>query len=394
MRRVVFALVALFAMSAAAQQQPQCGKPNIDFGSLTAEQAVNATSVRITADSRCTSTDVVANTGDAVSVTIDGVSKTGKVTDTAVLSTGVRFIDIAFDKSDASLDPDIRGFLFAQSADVQIGSAKYAVNIINRAGVNRHRNILNIGPALSGNSSTGATPPSSSGAVRVRYDYQYRTQNLLAQSFVQRLRKEAVLSVDTTDQQSGYVDDNRASVGAATTDLSFGDLFTSGSVGVAGRYSGAVHSDTREADGVITLAGRFPFIPSLSLTSATRYIAPPLTLNLSYGYRNARASGISYHGAIFEGTALYHLYLIDRYHLQLGESISVNQAASRPVTIPRTQKMFTATLSYLADPTTGFRVLTSYESGSFGTVLNKVKQYFFGLGLTVDRGKLTVDRSP
>src|ERR1051325_7571207 len=118
MRRVVFALVALFAMSAAAQQQPQCGKPNIDFGSLTAEQAVNATSVRITADSRCTSTDVVANTGDAVSVTIDGVSKTGKVTDTAVLSTGVRFIDIAFDKSDASLDPDIRGFLFPQSADV------------------------------------------------------------------------------------------------------------------------------------------------------------------------------------------------------------------------------------------------------------------------------------
>jgi|GEM_PF-2902929 len=246
-----------------------------------------------------------------------------------------------------------------------------------------------IGPATQGNKNTdtaGTTSTSTAtvdNALRFRYTGEYARGGFFGQKTNALLQTTASLSIDTTDQSSpDFIDNNRVSVGTRLTNLSFGRLLMHGNLGIEARLDKAFHQDVRDADAVVTASGWVPVIPSITLFSQSQFIAAPLSFKASYGYRDRSQAGESVKGRVFEGSALYNLFLFDRFQVSFSATLTNNDLDTQPANTPKTQRLYKGTIAYLENPDTGFKVLTSIEDGSAGVMLRKVRQYFLGIALS------------
>jgi hypothetical protein len=133
---------------------------------------------------------------------------------------------------------------------------------------------------------------------------------------------------------------------------------------------------------VLAVSGWVPVLRSLTLFSSQgEFIAAPLTFNASYGYRQHSQDAGTTNGRVFEVVANYNLYLFDQYQLTLNGTLTHNDFDKPQAGVPATQRLYKAQIAYLANPRTGFSVVTSFENGSAGVMLHDVRQYFIGIAL-------------
>jgi hypothetical protein len=271
---------------------------------------------------------------------------------------------------------------------VTIGGASFAGTIVNAGSdlLRITRYAWSVGPATKStpDGTAAATPdPDAQGAFRLTYDGEYARPGFLGRGKAEaKFETRATLSIDTTSSDdTGYIDNNRASVGIRSVELPLSDLLAQAQFGIEGRVSRALHHDAQDSDLVATFSGWIPSLPSKTIfSSGPGYISPPLAIALSYGYRRKIVPGAdTISGRSGEATATYYLYAFDNYQLTLSGTWTLNDMSNRPAAVPRTQRMYKVGIAYLTNPAKGFEVQTSYEAGSIGPLLTKVRQYSIGI---------------
>jgi hypothetical protein len=225
---------------------------------------------------------------------------------------------------------------------------------------------------------------SEPGAIRLQYNGDYARGGFFGRSNTNLLQTTASLNIDTTDQESAdFIDNNRVAAGFNVTGLKLGRLWMHGTAGVEARVEKGFHHSNRNADIVAKVSGWIPVARSVTLFPRNGvFIAAPLSVTASYGYRDKKTDDVGSSGGVFEATALYHLFLFDKYQVDLSGQWTHTDADDLPAGTPKTQRMYKATISYLTDFDNGFKVLTSIQNGSFGVMLKEVRQYFVGVGIS------------
>jgi len=279
------------------------------------------------------------------------------------------------------------------SGSVAYNGTTVQATVKNGAAINSKRYNWSVGPAKEGDNSDTSTPagaPATSTTMRFQYDGEFIQEGFFGHATGKSDTKKqamyethATLSVDTTSSnKSTFIDNNVATLGLRSLQRQFAGL-KQVHFGIEGQLSKAAHQDVHDGAATATFSAWVPWIPSITiLSSVPDYIAPPLTLDLSYGYKNKQTATDSMHGTGGTGTAAYRLYVMDKYELAASETLTLNNFSDRPADVPRTQRMFKVQISYLKDSATGFAVAASYEDGSIGPVLTKVKQYFLGIAMS------------
>jgi hypothetical protein len=279
------------------------------------------------------------------------------------------------------------------SVSVTIGKATFSARVLSPT-PNYFRYRWSVGPATSGDPNGGSSASSttgsgststsnSAGAIRVQYTAQYANSGMLGTK-VGSTQTVATVDIDTTDQNDpSFIDNNKATLGFQWAVPPVSNLLKQGTIGFSGSAAKSFHQDIHDIDATVNFSGWLPVIHTLNLFNRSgQFISAPLSFTASYGYRNREQSGDTFHGRVFEATALYHIFAADRYKLDLSGDWTVNDLSNRPPTTPRSQRLYKATISYLADPAAGFSLLTSFEDGSAGVMLTKVRQYFVGLAVS------------
>jgi hypothetical protein len=222
------------------------------------------------------------------------------------------------------------------------------------------------------------------GAIRFRYNGEYARGGFFGKGKTSLLQTTASLSIDSTDQESDdFIDNNRVAAGFNVTGLKLGRLWAQGTAGVEARVERGFHHSNRNADIVAKISGWIPVARSVTLFPRTGvFIATPLAITASYGYRDKALNDVASTGNVFEATALYHLFLFDKYQVDLSGQWTHTDVDDLPAGTPKTQRMYKATISYLTDFDNGFKVMTSIQNGSFGVMLKEVRQYFVGVGIS------------
>jgi len=332
--------------------------------------------------------------GDGFTITIDGVAIP------VVAETVVDLEDVIKVETDvvnpASPEVVLLGQGGNEKVTASVGSQTVTLTVKARSTnfQNYRKYTWSVGPATKGNkdgssststaATTTTTDNASPGAIRLQYNASFAKGRPLSDKSTIPLQTIGTLEIDTTDQHDpGFIDNNRGTFGLQIARLGLGNFLKQGRIGVEARASKAFHADVHDLDGALTLAGWLPVIPSLNILNREgNFLAPPLSFSASYGYRNRDQSGDRFHGRVFEGKALYHVFAGDRFNLDFAGTWTINDMYNRPTTTPKTQRLYKATISYLENPNRGFTVLTTIEDGSAGVMLTKVRQYFIGLALS------------
>lgn len=278
----------------------------------------------------------------------------------------------------------------APAATLQYQTTTLPVNVLPADPVtakNRVHYDWAVGPAKAPNTDPAnpTTDATDLDAVRLTANGEYTRGGIFGMKTAKEslLQSSATIAIDSTDSDTPtFADNNRAAAGVQFTNLNAGRIWMHGNAGIETRADKAFHSDVQNVDAVLKVSGWVPVLRSFTLFSTQgEFIAAPLSFSASYGYRNRRQQGASASGRVFEGTAQYNLFLFDDYQVTLSGTWTVNDMTDRAATIPRTQKLFKATISYLADNRAGFRGVASFQDGSAGSMLTDVRQYFIGVGL-------------
>jgi hypothetical protein len=278
----------------------------------------------------------------------------------------------------------------APTATLQYQSTSLPVNVLPAdplTAKNRVDYEWAVGPAKAPNTNpdTPTTDATDLDAVRLTASGNYARGGIFGMNRGKEslLQSTASLSIDTTDTDNpAFADNNRAAAAVQFTNLSAGRIWMHGNAGIETHVDKAFHSDVQNFDAVLKVSGWVPVLRSYSLfTTQGEFIAAPLSFSASYGYRDRRQQGTSGSGRVFEGTAQYNLFLFDDYQVTFNGTWTVNDMSDRGATVPRTQKLFAVTISYLANNRTGFRGVASFQDGSAGSMLRDVRQYFIGVGL-------------
>lgn len=278
------------------------------------------------------------------------------------------------------------------TATVAIGSTTFAATIVNPGSpiLRITRYSWSLGPATkassSSSSSTGTSATGSDpqeGAFRLQYDGEYARPGLLGRGKAEaRFLTMATLSIDTTNSDDpGYIDNNYATLGLQSLELPLSSLLAQSHFGIEGRINRSFHQSAQDSDLMATFSTWIPSLPAKTLfSSSPGFISPPLAITLSYGYRNRETPGSpDVRGRSGEATATYYLYAFDNYQMTLSGTWTLNDMSDRPASMPRTQRLYKVAIAYLANPANGFEVQTSFEDGSIGPLLTKVRQYSIGI---------------
>ena len=73
---------------------------------------------------------------------------------------------------------------------------------------------------------------------------------------------------------------------------------------------------------------------------------------------------------------------MDNYRLDLTATTTVNDLNNIPAGTTKTQHAFTAAVYYEPSVNAPFTGVASFQNGSFGAVLTKLRQYFVGVAVT------------
>jgi hypothetical protein len=370
------------------------------FGQCNANvQAFSTTNIAVTELGNC---DIgTPAVGDSVSITAEGESiATTVVKFKGPIKTATASIGGSLQLASVDPSPDkLQLINDGGTVTVKVDDKTITAQVLSPK-PNYFKYDWSIGPATSGdaegksNSSSSAaavtasdtsstSSTADSGAIRFKYSAEYASSGMFGTK-VGTAQTTATLDIDTTDQNDpSFIDNNRATLGFEWDLPPAGNLFKQGELGFQGRASKSAHQDIHDLDAAITFSGWLPVIRTLNLFNrGGDFISAPLSFTASYGYRNRNQQDDTFHGKVFEATALYHVFAIDRYKVDFNGTWTINDLSNRPATTPRTQRLYKATISYLVDPAKGFSMLTSFEDGSAGVMLTKVRQYFIGLALS------------
>jgi hypothetical protein len=242
---------------------------------------------------------------------------------------------------------------------------------------------FHVGRADANEQNQPAIPPAYE--LQLTSSYSYRPPFVATGTsapLVSRIQRDFALKIDTTDKKTGYVDDNSVSAGAFFPRINLAGLIAQGKIGGEVDYQRPIHNNDHNADATATAAALIPAVRAVNLFTTQPKLASPLSLALSYGFRSKRMAGTDYQGRVFSGTAFYHLYLMDNYRIDLTATTTVNDLNTLPAGTPKTQHAFTAAIYYEPSPNAPFNAVASFQNGSFGAVLTKVKQYFIGVAVS------------
>ncbi len=328
------------------------------------------------------------NKGDAVTIASDTKQVSGTVAAIKQVNQGnVHFMRVDLVAgAPASEDAASLESFPSGAVTVTYNGTTVKADLDNGAAVNAKRYSWSVGPASQAdNGTTGAANgTSSSTALRLQYDGEYIQNGFFGRTTSEaKFETRATMKIDTTTtNKAGFVDDNEAAFALRSLKLKLPGL-NQVHIGLQGQLSKAAHQDIHDGAVTATFSTWVPEVPTITIfSSVPDYIAPPLTLDLSYGYKNKQTATDTMHGRGGTGTAAYRLYVWDKYEVAASEIWTLNDFSNRPATVPRTQRMFKVQISYLESPATGFKVAASYENGSIGPVLTQVKQFFLGIAVS------------
>jgi hypothetical protein len=356
-----------------------------------------AGTVFVTLDGQCNATIPTIAVGDAVKIESGGKqfsADTKKVTVTPkfVFVTAVAAGPAAEDS--ATLTQLENG----GTATVTFGTDAFSATIVNGNILNISRYEWSIGPATKSSTDTTAATPTASplaaaadpnspdeGAFRLTYEGEYARPGLLGRGgAAAKFQTIGTLSIDTTNSDDpGYLDNNELKLGLRSLDINTPAFLAQTHFGIEGQITRSFHQDAQDANVMATFSTWIPALQSKTIfSSGPAYISPPLAITLSYGYGNKQVPGAAkISGKTGEATAAYYLYAFDKYQLTLAGTWTLNDMSNRPATIPRTQRLYKIGVAYLTDPAKGFEVVTSFEDGSIGPLLTKVRQYYIGMAM-------------
>jgi hypothetical protein len=245
------------------------------------------------------------------------------------------------------------------------------------------------GPATSGDATGAGTNAAASQAFRYQLSFASSWRPAFASkpnsTFLSRLEKDFSLTVDSTDQKTGFVDNNNVSAGVYRPYIGITSLLAQGKIGGRVTYARAIHTDDHDLDAVGEVSGWLPFFQTINLMSKTTQRGSPLSIDLAYGWRSKRMAstpGQTFRGPTAQGSLGYHFYVLDNYRVDFNTTTVWSGLNDLPATTPRTQHSFKVQILYASSPTSRFNIATSIENGSFGPVLQKVRNYFIGVTLS------------
>ena len=256
--------------------------------------------------------------------------------------------------------------------------------VLNGAAVNTKRYQWSVGPASQADNGSTTTSTSTASALRLQYDGEFIQSGFFGRTpTAAKFETRATASIDTTTtNKSGFIDDNEVTFGLRSLQMRL-PLLNQVHFGIQGQLTKAAHQDLHDGTVTATFSTWVPEVPTITIfSSVPDYVAPPLTIDLSYGYKNKQTATDSLHGRGGDATAAYRLYVWDKYEILASEKWTLNSFSDRPANVPRTQRLFQVQISYLENPATGFKVAASYQNGSVGPVLTNVKQFFLGVAIS------------
>jgi hypothetical protein len=256
--------------------------------------------------------------------------------------------------------------------------------VLNGAAVNTKRYTWSVGPASQADNGSAATSTATTSALRLQYAGEFIQSGFFGRTTsAAKFETRATASIDTTTtNKSGFIDDNEVTFGLRSLQLKLPGL-NQVHFGIQGQLAKAAHQDVHDGTVTATFATWVPEVPSITIfSSVPDYVAPPLTIDLSYGYKDKETTTASMHGRGGDGTVAYRLYVWDKYEVRASERWTLNDFSNRAASVPRTQRLFQVQISYLENPATGFKVAASYQNGSVGPVLTAVKQFFLGVAIS------------
>lgn len=285
----------------------------------------------------------------------------------------------------ASNDP-VNAFYATNSGVLEYpnGGQKWTLEIPEA--LNVMANSFHIGRAdaqQNGGQNLPAIPPAYQ--LQVTSTYSYRPAFVVpgdSAPLWSRIQRDFSFKIDTSDKKTGYVDDNSVSYGAFMPRLNLGSVVAQGKIGGELSYQRPIHNNDHNGDATVTAAGLLPWAPAANLFNTHRKMASPLSLALSYGFRSQRMTGSTYRGRVFSGTAFYHAYFMDNYRIDLTATTTVSDLNNVPANTAKTQHAFTAAVYYEPSVNAPFTAVASFQNGSFGAVLTKLRQYFIGIAVT------------
>ncbi|HEY2093336.1 MAG TPA: hypothetical protein VGJ81_15760 [Thermoanaerobaculia bacterium] len=255
--------------------------------------------------------------------------------------------------------------------------------VLNGIAVNTKRYTWSVGPASQADNGSAATASATTSALRLQYNGEFIQSGFFGRTTsAAKFETRATASIDTTTtNKAGFIDDNEVTFGLRSLQMKLPGL-NQVHFGIQGELTKAAHQDLHDGMVTATFSTWVPEVPAITiLSSVPDYVAPPLTIDLSYGYKSKETATDNLHGRGGDGTVAYRLYVWDKYEVRASEKWTLNDFSNRAATVPRTQRMFQVQISYLENPATGFKVAASYQNGSVGPVLTKVKEFFLGVAI-------------
>ncbi|HYM60216.1 MAG TPA: hypothetical protein VEZ11_04920 [Thermoanaerobaculia bacterium] len=392
MKRAVAFAVCLFAVALGAAAQPTCSSsPQLSYG---ATQAANL-KVSVWSIDFIGCTNVPAFTPNApITILLGTTSFTGTVLqysagDPNALIGQNPFVTFTLPNSGTSTTDAIEAQYKSSTATLQVGGKNIALALTEPLNVRQQS--FQFGPATAGDTTGGGGSPSSgsSQAFRFQYSGTYTRRppfssrgDRKSTSLWNRFEKDVTLSIDTTDQKTGFVDNNSFDAGLYLPGLSIQSVLAQGRVGVDAKYSRGIHSPSpSNLDVTGAFSGWLPFLQTINIMpKGAQQRGSPASLALQYGYRSQRTTGSSTTGATFTGSAGYHFYVIDSYRVDFTTTTTWTEKPASG--LPHTQHDFKAQILYASSPTSKFNIATSVENGSISPVARKVRNYFIGVALS------------
>ena len=285
---------------------------------------------------------------------------------------------------ESSNDP-VNAFYAANTAELDYTVAgqtkKWTLAMTEALNVLAHS--IHLGRADANQQNQPAIPPAYQ--LQITSTYSYRPPFVgtgVSAPLKSRIQRDFQFKIDTSDKKTGYIDDNSVSYGLFFPRLNVPMVLAQGKIGAQASYDRPIHNNNHNGDVTATAAGLIPAVRAINIFSAHPKLASPLSLALSYGFRSQRMTGNTYRGRVFSGTAFYHLYVMDNYRLDLTATTTVNDLNNIPAGTTKTQHAFTAAVYYEPSVNAPFTGVASFQNGSFGAVLTKLRQYFVGVAVT------------